>query len=141
MHLWGLLKLGCVSKSELGYYTVTDTGEEAIGIPMTDKALAGRVLVKTLPEKAFHFYAGIDKPTEISSDSLIDFCEKIKTVRIESIEFHMARRDFEMWIHSLGDLELAKRLRTISREGLGGEALRERLYEAVRARCDELLKK
>ena len=141
MHLLGLTKMGYVSKSEEGYYTITDSGKEAIGFPKVDKDFAKKVLSKTPPEKSFHFYSGIDQPTGISSDSLVDFCEKIKTIDIGPIEFHTSRGDFELWVHSLGDVELAKRMRLIRKEGLTGEALRERLYKVLEARCEELRKK
>jgi len=141
MHLLRLVQSGLVSKTKDGYYTITDSGKEEIGFPKTDGKLAKKVLGKALPEKAFHFYRGIDQPTGISSDSLTDFCEKIKTLDIRSVGFHAARGDFEAWISSLGDIELAKRLELIRREGLAGENLRQRLHKALRSRCDELLKK
>jgi len=141
MHLFGLLKLGFVSKSESGRYTITGSGREVIGFPKVDEKFAEKVLKRTPPEKAFRFYNGINQPTGISSDNLVDFCEKIKTIDIKPIEFHMARGDFEVWVHSLGDAELAKRLRLIREAGLTGEKLRNRLYKALKSRCEELLKK
>lgn len=140
MHLLGLIRLGYVLKSEDGYYTITESGREAIGFPKVDQNFAEKVLSKTPPQKAFHFYNGIDQPTGISSNNLVDFCEKIKTIDMKPIEFHMARGDFELWVHSLGDIELAKRLRLIRGENLTGDALRKRLHETLRSRCDELLK-
>lgn len=140
MHLLGLIRLGYVLKSEDGYYTITESGREAIGFPKVDQNFAEKVLSKTPPQKAFHFYNGIDQPTGISSNNLVDFCEKIKTIDMKPIEFHMARGDFELWVHSLGDIELAKRLRLIRGENLTGDALRKRLHETLRSRCDDLLK-
>jgi len=141
MHLLRLVQSGLVSKTKDGYYTITDSGKEEIGFPKTDDKLAKKALGKTLPEKAFHFYGGIDQPTGISSNSLADFCEKIKTLDMKSVGFHAARGDFEAWISSLGDIELAKRLELIRKQGLAEENLRQRLYKALRSRCDELLKK
>ncbi|MFH0897773.1 MAG: hypothetical protein V1850_07000 [Candidatus Bathyarchaeota archaeon] len=51
----------------------------------------------------------------------------------------MARGDFESWIHYLGDIELEKRLVLIKELNLIGEALREKLYAALKSRGDELL--
>ena len=141
MHLLGLVKLRHVSKSKKGYYRITNSGRGAIGFPKISKKFADKVLSKTSAEGAFHFFRGIDQPTGILSNSLIDLCEKIKTLDIESIEFHMSRGDFETWISSLGDIELAKRVRMIREENLAGHTLKERIYETLRSRCDRLLKK
>lgn len=141
MHLLGLSRLGCVSKSENGYHAITESGREAIGFPKVDKVFARKVLRKTSPEKAFHFYSGIDQPTGVSSSNLVDFCETIRTIDIESVEFHAVRGDFELWVHYLGDIELSKRLRLIRQAGLTREALRDRLHKTLRSRCDELHRK
>jgi len=141
MHLLGLAKMGHVSKSKEGYYIVTSSGTEAIGFPKISKTFAEKVLSKTSTERAFHFFRGIDQPTGIVSDSLVDLCERIKTLDVEPIEFHMSRGDFENWISSLGDVELARRLRMIREKNLTGQTLRERIYETLRSRCDRLLKK
>jgi hypothetical protein len=141
MHLSALNSLGCVSKSENGYYSITECGREAIGFPKADRDFAEKVLRETLPEKAFHFYSGIGQPMGISSNNLVDFCDTIKAIGIESVEFHAPRGDFELWVHSLGDIELSKKLRLIREEELTGRNLRDRLYKALRSRCDELLRK
>lgn len=140
MHLQGLRRLGHVSRSADGY-SITDSGREAIGFPKIDKRFAKKVLSTIPAERAFHFYRGIDRPTGVLSDSLVDLCEKIKTLDIEPIQFHLSRGDLENWISSLGDIELARRLRMIRDKRLGGQALRERIYKTIRSRCDELLKK
>jgi len=141
MHLLRLTKSGHILKSKDGLYTITDVGKEAIGLPKIDQKTARRILSKTPPEKAFQFYSGIDQPTGISSDNLIDLCEKVKTLNIKPVEFHTARGDFELWVSSLGDIELAKKLRLIRETGLTGDLLRERLHKVLKSRCDELLKK
>ncbi len=140
MHLQGLRKLGLVSRSAEGYM-ITDSGREAIGFPKIDESFAKKILSKTPAERSFHFYRGIDQPTSILSDSLVDLCEKIKTLDIEPVEFHMSRGDLENWISSLGDIELARRLRMLRERCLAGQALKEGIYKTVRSRCDELLKK
>jgi len=139
MHLTGLVKEGYVTKSNSGEYTLTASGREAIGFPKTDEKLAQKVLSKTSKEKAFHFYKGIGQPTGVMSDSLNDFCEKLKTLDVKIVEFHTERGDFEAWVSSLGDTELAKRLKVIRGTKLTGEALRKKTYESVKTRCNELL--
>jgi len=141
MHLLGLLKEGFVAKNNEGEYTLTSSGREALGFPKTDEKLARKVLGKTSKEKGFHFYKGIGQPTGIISDSLNDFCEKLKTLDVKAVEFHTERGDFEMWVSSLGDTELAKRLKVIRGTKLTGEALRKKIHETVKFRCNELLSK
>jgi len=138
MHLLGLKKADYVSQSKSGYYALTSLGEEALGLPKIDSELARKILGKTSMEKAFQFYAGIDQPLGISSDSLSDLCEKIKLVDLKSLEFHISRGDFELWVHYLGDVQLAKRLRLIRESRLCGETLRDEVYTVVKSRCDEL---
>jgi len=139
MHVLGLAKMGLARKTEAGY-VLTDYGREALGFPKVDEAFAKKILGKTPPEKAFRFYYGIHQPAGISSDSLVDFCEKIRAIDARSMEFHTSRGDFELWASYLGDTELAKRLRLIRDANLTGESLRQRLYRAVKSRCDQLLK-
>ena len=139
MHLRGLLKDGHIAKVKWHEYTLTPLGREALGFPKTDEKLAKKVLGKTPQEWAFHFYRGIDQPTGVTSDSLTDFCEKLKSVDAAIVEFHVGRGDFEAWVTALGDAELAKRLKTIRETKLAGEPLHKKVYEAVKSRCTELL--
>lgn len=138
MHLLGLRKAGFVMMSG-GGYIMTKEGKEIIGFPKIDKEMAEKILNKTSIENAFYFYTEVDQPFGVPSDSLIDFCEKIRAIDIRSIEFHMARGDFESWIHYLKDIELEIRLRLIKEEKLTGEDLRGKLYAALKSRCDKLL--
>ncbi|MGB9134863.1 MAG: DUF5752 family protein, partial [Candidatus Bathyarchaeia archaeon] len=76
--------------------------------------------------------------TGVHANSLCDFCEKVRHVDTKSIEFHFSRKDFERWVESLGDHEMAKRLGSIREKEASGEKLRKLIYEAAKARCDEL---
>jgi DNA-binding transcriptional ArsR family regulator len=138
MHLLVLRKFGLVRILE-GGYVITEEGKEIIGFPKIDKIMAKKILSRTHPENAFYFYLGADQPLGISSESLVDLYDKVKTVDIRSIEFHMARGDLERWINYLGDIELAERLKLIKEANLTGEALRDKLYETLKFRCNELL--
>jgi DNA-binding transcriptional ArsR family regulator len=140
MHLLGLLKEGYVAKNKEGGYCITSSGKEALGFLKADEKFARKVLGKTAKEKAFHFYKGIGQPTGVVSDNLNDFSEKLKTLDVKTIEFHTERGDFETWISSLGDTELAKRLKIIRGTKLTGEALRKKVIETVNSRCNELAK-
>ncbi|TEU06283.1 ArsR family transcriptional regulator [Candidatus Bathyarchaeota archaeon] len=138
MHLLWLRKAGYVSTPEKSYYAIAKTGKEAIGLPKLTKEKALHILRELPKEEAFHFYTGIDQYVGVYANSLNDFCDKIQTVNMKSIEFHAPRRDFELWLDSLGDLELAKIMGIIRRASLSGENLRKKVYESVKSRCEEL---
>ena len=139
MHLAGLRKSGLVETSGDGY-VITEKGKENMGFPRVDAVTAERLLGRVSRDNVFYFYAGIERPLDVSSDGLVDLCEKIKSISVGSIEFHLGRGDFESWIRFLGDFELEKRLNLLRSAGLAGEALRERLYCTIKSRCDELLR-
>ena len=138
MHLLWLRKMGYVSMSEGDLYSITPLGKQVLSLPKTDKKQAENILRLVPIDKAFHFHTGIGQYLGIYATSLSDFCSKIKTVNVKSIEFHIPRRDFESWIGSLGDSELAKKIGAIRVAGLLGENLRQKMYETVKSRFDEL---
>jgi len=138
MHLLWLAKAGYVSTPTKGYYTITESGREVVGLPKVDKERALHIMRELPVEKAFHFYTRIDEYMGVYASSLTDFCEKIREINPKSIEFHMLGRDFESWLHGLGDPELAEKIGLISRMELSGEKLRRMLYETVKSRCVEL---
>jgi len=138
MHLLGLKKGGHVYTPKHGLYAITELGKEAIGLPKSDKAHAAKILSHVATDKAFHFYTGIHQYTRVIAHSLAEFGDKLQKIDVKSIEFHIPRKDFEHWAHSLGDVELAKRLGVIRNMHLRGEDLRTRVYEAVKHRVEEL---
>jgi hypothetical protein len=137
MHLRGLRKARQFLQSEDGY-VVTEAGKKAIGFPKIDQEMAQKILSKTFPEEAFYFYTEPDHPAGISSDCLSDFCEKIRSTDINSIEFHLGRGDFASWIKHLGDDELGERVALIQETDLAGDALRETLYQTIKTRYGKL---
>jgi hypothetical protein len=138
MHLLWLRKIGYVLMPERNLYSITPLGKQALSLPKTDKKQAENILRLFPIDKGFHFHTGVGQYLGTYATSLSDFCNKIKTVNVKSIEFHVPRRDFETWIESLGDSELAKKIGTIRVTGLFGENLRQRVYETVKSRFDEL---
>ena len=138
MHVVGLAKMGYVKAVERGYYTITDKGREALGLPIVNGEKARQILAYVPADKAFYFYADMCKPLGIYAASLGDFCEKIHKIDIGSIEFHLYRGDFEAWFTWLGDTELAKKTALLRERKISGEELRNKLYEAVKSRCEEL---
>jgi DNA-binding transcriptional ArsR family regulator len=140
MHVVGLTRMGYVKAVEKGYYTITDKGREALGLPMINGEKARQILSYVPAEKAFYFYTDIGKPLGIFASSLSDFCEKIQKIDNVSIEFHLYRGDFEAWFNGIGDVELARKTALLRERKLSGEELRKKLYEIVKNRCEELAK-
>jgi len=138
MHLLGLKKSGHVHTPQHGLYSITELGKEAIGLPKIDRAHASKILSHLPTDKAFHFYTGIHQYTHVIAHGLSEFVEKLQKIDVKSVEFHIPRKDFENWVRSLGDVELAKRLDLIRNMHLRGEDLRTRVYEAAKHRLEEL---
>ena len=138
MHLLGLKRAGHVITPKHGYYAITESGKEALGLPKVDKTLASKILGHVSADKAFHFYTGIHQYTHIIAHSLAEFVDRVQKVDVKSVEFHTPRKDFEHWVQSLGDTELARRLGWIRGMRVHGEDLRTRVYETVKHRLDEL---
>ena len=139
-YLLGLIKAKYVSVPQKHYYAITNLGKQALGLPKVDTNLASKILSPVSIEKAFHFYYGLNQHSGVYADSLKDFVDKIQNVDLKSIEFHIPRKDFELWIRSLGDLELSKKLELLRMSRLSGENLRKEVYETVNSRYEELKK-
>jgi predicted transcriptional regulator len=139
-YLLGLIKAKYVSVPQKHYYSITNLGKQALGLPKMDKKVALSIL-STLPlEKAFHFHNGLNQYSGVYANSLKDFADKIQKIDLKSIEFHLSRKDFELWIRDLGDSELSKKISLIRMASLSGENLRKEVYETVKSRYEELTK-
>lgn len=140
MHIIGLTRMGLIESPEKGHYVITEKGKKALGLPEVDREKAGEVLAYLPLEKSFHFYADFGKPLNVHAASLSDFCDKILKIDINSIEFHLNRGDFETWFMGLGDNELARKTLLLRELKMSGENLRNKLFEIVKNRCEELTK-
>jgi hypothetical protein len=138
LHLVWLRRKGYVFSPEKGLYAITERGKEALVAPKIDGKQALQILSSVPKEKAFHFYRDVGQYLGTYASSLSEFCDKIRVVDTKSIEFHLPRRDFELWFLGLGDFELAKRMSALRESGLLGETLRQRVYEVVGSRYKEL---
>ncbi len=138
LHLVWLRKKGYVFSPEKGLYAITEKGKEVLVLPKLDRKQALQILSSVPREKAFHFHRDIDQYLGIYATNLSEFCDKIQVVDTKSLEFHLPRKDFELWLLGLGDFELAKKMSVIRKTGLLGEDLRKRVYEVVKSRCKEL---
>lgn len=104
------------------------------------KEEASAKILKTVPrEKAFYFFTSIGNYTGEKASSLREFMEKINTVNVKSLEFHLHRGDFEKWIAEvLEDKELATQIRILRSLNYSGTMLKEHLYSIVARRYKEL---
>ncbi|MCP8319829.1 MAG: hypothetical protein H3Z52_02665, partial [archaeon] len=104
---------------------------------ISDKA---RHILRRLPSwRAFWFNIGVGEYTGHYAMSLAEFCDKIKSVDVNSIEFHAYRGDFSKWVRDgLNDYELARELEEAIDRGYHGEELRNIIYNIIKRRCDEL---
>jgi transcriptional antiterminator len=134
-HLNDLEKTGLVKKSG---YSITSEGKNIIGFPPITEQIAQKVLQKTSPREAFHFYTEYGKPLTTSSSSLEDFCKKTSQVNIKSLEYHIQNGHFTTWIEFLGDSELAERFNQMRNTLRTGQALRSTIYALITQRFDEL---
>ena len=79
---------------------------------------AKRILREVGEGGAFRFFEDIGKPVGVDARSLPEFLERMKTVELKSILFHLHRRDFQTWTRkTLGDSKLARRLGAIRPSG------------------------
>ncbi len=138
MHLIGLTRIGYANSPEKGTYAITEKGKQALDLPEIDREKALLLLAQAPHEKAFHFYAGIGKPMNLYAHDLLEFCDRIGKVDTESVGFHVARGDFEVWFLALGDPELARKTALLKERKLSGEDLRAKLGKIVENRCSEL---
>lgn len=102
-----------------------------------DRAEA-RILRRVGDKEAFYFYSAFGEPTGERASSLLDFAGKIRTVKLESLRFHLQRRDFQNWIEkTIGDSELARRIRRVRPSS--DEKMRKKIHAVIENHIKELL--
>jgi predicted lactoylglutathione lyase len=98
---------------------------------------AAKILRTVRDQDAFHFYEAIGKPTGEIARNLSDFLDRVKSVKSESLIFHLQRRDFQNWIEKiLGDSKLAEELGRISSSNY--DDVRMSIYKTVENRINQL---
>jgi predicted transcriptional regulator len=103
------------------------------GYGVTEKGKAALKAFIQVPEgTGFHFYLGIDRPTELTAQSLLEFYKCIKQVSVDSLEFHVYRGDFENWVsEACKEGQLAEQIGCIETVGFKGEDLRRELLKLL----------
>ncbi len=135
MHLIGLVRMGYAEAPKKGQYIISENGKRVLGLPEVNKEKAMTILARTPQENEFHFYVGIGKPLDVNAINLLDFCDKIGKIGLESVEFHFARGDFEAWFKFLGDEELSKKMELLKRKKIVNEELRTKIRQMTENRC------
>src|SRR3989442_1740418 len=83
-------------------------------------------------DKSFYFDTGLGQYSGILVSSIGEFLKALKIVPLESVEYHIGRRDFEKWTKDvLGSIQLADNIRTLRRSQSKGEELRHQLVDFV----------
>jgi tryptophan 2,3-dioxygenase len=98
---------------------------------------AMRILRTVNPSESFHFYEAIGKPTGQNASNLTEFLDTVKSVKTESLQFHLERKDFQNWIEkTLGDTTLARRIADTSTKHEGN--IRAKIQSTLEKRIKEL---
>lgn len=107
-----------------GGYGITEKGKAVL-----------KAFTPVAKEIGFHFYYGIDQPTDFTAQSLEEFYRFIKQVRVDSLEFHFYRGDFENWLkEACKDAALASEIGGVKAAGLKGEDLRKEILKVFDAK-------
>lgn len=107
---------------------------------VSNREIASKILRRVPHDNAFYFYTDIGQYSGKFAASLTDFCKKIETIDIKSVDFHFKRRDFEKWIRrTIGDVYLANEIDKIN-EIIQGEELRVKICQTIERRLTELKK-
>ncbi len=98
---------------------------------------AAKILRTVRDQEAFYFYESVGKPTGENARNLSDFLNKAKSIKTESLTFHLQRQDFQNWIQKiLGDSKLATELYKVSSSNK--EDIRTNICRIVENRIKEL---
>ena len=100
---------------------------------------SARILRIVSRENAFYFFTSIGNYTGHRAMSLKEFANKIKEVKIASLEFHLYRGDFEKWVDEvLEDSILTERIGAVKLLEPVGNTLSDQLHFTVSKRLEEL---
>jgi alpha-amylase len=102
--------------------------------------LAARWILRRLPvDRGFSFFYEFARPTGTKIQDLREFAESLKSAPIQTIQYHLERKDFERWLSQvLGDKKLAQNISSLTKEKVVDEKLRKNLAKTVSDRVREL---
>lgn len=95
-------------------------------------------ILRTVGDReAFYFYEAFGKPTGNTARNLSDFLDIVKSVKTESLTFHLQRGDFQNWFEKiLDDSELVAKLGKIASSN--SSDIRLNIQNTVENRIKEL---
>ena len=79
----------------------------------------------------FYFYSDEGKYTGYSAHNLEEFTEAMKSVSLQSIEFHLEREDFENWLNYISHEVLAQQFKTAKEIIQTGDELKQNLIDLL----------
>jgi alpha-amylase len=122
------------------YSSVLSDFEARIMLELEKPEWVARRTLQSFPdERGFTFFYEFARPAHLTVHSLGEFYSALKTVDVESIEFHTERGDFERWIrYVIGDRKLADQLKDVYKQKQSRESLRKRTLSIVERRIQEL---
>ena len=99
------------------------------GYGVTQKGKAALKAFKPVAkDNEFRFYYALDKSLDHAAESLAQFYSAIKQIRVDSLEFHLYRGDFQNWLRDVcKEPDVADEFDRVAVSGLKGEALRTEL--------------
>jgi acetyltransferase-like isoleucine patch superfamily enzyme len=90
-------------------------------------------IVSTPIDRAFYCFTDIGQYTGLLATSVEGFIDALEKSPIQSIEFHVKRRDYERWVRDVLALnDLADGFEDLRRNGVAGEELRRGLIGSVK---------
>ena len=105
------------------------------GYGITKKGKAALKVFMPVPNMGFHFYYGMNQPSDFAAESLEQFYGVIKKISTESLEFHLYRGDFENWLkEACKEPELASAFEGVKAADLKSEELRKELLKTLDAK-------
>ena len=94
--------------------------------------LALKVFTPVPEEMGFYFYLGINQLADLNSQTLEEVYMAINHVSTVSLEFHLYKGDFELWLkEACKEPELAKEIGGIKATGLIGEGLKAEILKVL----------
>lgn len=91
-----------------------------------------KVFTPVPEEKGFHLYLGNNQLADLNSQTLEEVYMAINHVSTVSLEFHLYRGDFELWLkEACKEPEVVKEIGGIKATGLIGEELRAEILKVL----------
>jgi quinol monooxygenase YgiN len=105
-----------------------------VGNIFLDKEDASKIVRTVSKKEGFHFYKGLNSAELEVATSLEGFATKLRTVDLDSVDFHFQRGDFQKWIDEIvGDGQLSLMISKIDSK-IHGKDLRSRILKTVNDR-------